>query len=93
MTDRHNPPPTPPLFRAGDELEHRKGGRYVIVATPEQCRIEASAEPAYAYLAKADGLLWVRSQREMEDGRFIRIAAGRPQTGDWYRQALSQLGI
>ncbi len=59
-------------FSAGDHLRHRKGGLYVVEITPDQCRIEAGAVPAYVYRA-ADGLRWVRPQTEMEDGRFQRL--------------------
>ena len=61
-------PAKPPLFRVGDEVRHRKGGVYRIIMTPECLLIEATGEPAYAYAL--DGLVWVRSQREMGDGRF-----------------------
>lgn len=43
---------------------------YWIEATPDRCRIEATGEPAYAYRSET-GVLWISTQDEMEDGRFV----------------------
>lgn len=59
----------PLKFGPGDVVLHQKGGEYTIRGTPLEFIIEASGEPAYAYEA-SDGRIWVRSQRQMEDGRF-----------------------
>ena len=56
-----------------DLVQHVKsGGHYCIVGLPDTHRIEATNEPAYAYKGK-DGIVWHRSQKEMEDGRFQLI--------------------
>ena len=49
------------------------GGIYRIVAPPTVVRIEATNSPAYAYRKEdeATGVVWVRPQNEMEDGRFV----------------------
>jgi hypothetical protein len=65
--------PESPKFAVGTRLQHRKGGLYTVEITPDLCRIELGAVPAYVYRA-ADGHLWVRPQAEMEDGRFTPLA-------------------
>lgn len=71
------------MFRRKQVVRHLKTrGVYRIVHTPEHCFIEATGEPAYAYQflflpgapAERRGRIWVRSQREMEDGRFEPVA-------------------
>jgi hypothetical protein len=58
-------------FQKGQKVRHVKSGHiYFIHITPDKLRIEASGEPAYAYGAGTIGDAWVRSQSEMEDGRF-----------------------
>ena len=65
-------PLTPNVFGIGDKLIHVKtGGRYKIVGLPANYVIEATREPAYAYLMP-DGRVCIRCQKEMEDGRFIK---------------------
>lgn len=63
-----------PLFGKSALIKHVKtGNSYIIMSVPQFCRIESTGEPAYAYQG-ADGLLWVRSQREMEEpGRFVNV--------------------
>jgi hypothetical protein len=57
-------------FHVGDQVTHIKTGHgYRIEVEPSQCFIESTGEPAYAYRS-ADGLLWIRGQIQMEDGRF-----------------------
>lgn len=59
------------MFERGDAVRHRKGGVYVVVHTPDECRIEAGNVPAYMYRPLGElEPLWVRPQSEMEDGRF-----------------------
>ena len=64
-------------FQAGDVLQHLKTQRfYTILLASDVCRLEASAEPAYAYRLKDfdpanDATVWVRAAAEMEDGRFV----------------------
>lgn len=66
------PPPVVTQFRfpAGKLVRHVKsGGEYSIVYTPEHLVIEKTWEPAYAYAAH--GIVCIRPQNEMEDGRFV----------------------
>lgn len=58
-------------FMEGMELRHVKsGGIYLLTGTPHEYVIEATREPAYAYLMP-DGRTCIRSQTEMEsEGRF-----------------------
>lgn len=59
-----------PLFNLAASIRHKKtGGIYTIQITPDKGRLEATNEPAYAYQGQ-DGVIWFRSQTEMEDGRF-----------------------
>ena len=63
----------PPKFPLKARVLHIKTGRiYEIVGSPEEFRLEAHNAPAYAYKGD-DGLVWVRNQAEMEDGRFAEI--------------------
>jgi hypothetical protein len=63
-------------FRMGEEVRHKKsGGIYIITGLPNEYVLEHSREPAYTYLMK-DGRTCVRSQTEMEDGRFVSVSAG-----------------
>ncbi len=58
-------------FDSESRVRHVKtGGEYWIEEVPERCRLESTGEPAYAYRGE-DGILWVRSQVQMEDGRFV----------------------
>lgn len=63
-------------FGRNQTLLHVKSEKLVLVQiTPDMgLKIEATAEPAYAYIDLADEntppTLWVRSAAEMEDGRF-----------------------
>lgn len=60
-------------FGIGSRVRHMKtGGEYVIEEGPERCRLESTGEPAYAYRGD-DGILWVRAQSIMEDGRFVAL--------------------
>jgi hypothetical protein len=60
-------------FPAGSLLTHRKGGRYVVILTPDVCTLEETREPAYGYLAQSTSKIHVRRQVEMEDGRFWEV--------------------
>jgi len=57
-------------------VRHKKTDElYRVVFTPIECRIESTGEPAYAYEGNIGGVeyggvKWIRSQAEMEDGRF-----------------------
>jgi hypothetical protein len=62
-------------FRVGEEVRHTKGGIYIITGLPSEYVLEHSREPAYAYMM-ADGRICVRSQAEMEDGRFESVPEG-----------------
>jgi hypothetical protein len=62
------------MFLRGRRVRHKKsGGVYVIVSDlTAKLRLESSDEPAYAYTSVDAGEhpTWVRSAKEMEDGRF-----------------------
>ena len=71
---------TPDKFLPGQRVQHVKTKRiYVISHGPRFIRIEKTGEPGYAYMldctnvavAEQDKHLWIRSQSEMEDGRFV----------------------
>lgn len=58
------------LFRKGQAVLHVKSnGRYIIAILPDQGVIEATGEPAYAYIGD-NSKIYFRCQAEMEDGRF-----------------------
>lgn len=68
----------PVMFSIGEEVTHIKNGKkYEIVGLPTDYILEGTCEPAYTYLAE-DDRIWVRSQEEMEDGRFIST--------NWHKQ-------
>jgi hypothetical protein len=70
-------------FRLGEEVKHVKtGGIYIIVGLPNEFVIEATREAAYAYLMP-DGRTCIRSQTEMEDGRFE--SAGQGAAVEWLK--------
>jgi hypothetical protein len=62
------------MFHTGQRVRHvRTGGVYAIIFTPDECCIESSFLPAYAYRLvdnPKNGPVWIRSRVEMEDGRF-----------------------
>jgi hypothetical protein len=61
-------------FKIGDIVLHLASERkYVIAGCPDQYRIESSNQLAYVYHSIAGDWHWVRSQSEMEDGRFIKV--------------------
>jgi len=71
-------PKTTAKFAQSNVVRHRKGGLYEILLIPQGdsgadylgTYSEATGEPVYVYRALIDETCWVRSQREMEDGRF-----------------------
>jgi hypothetical protein len=75
----------PAKFDRASVVRHIKSaGLYVIVLGPHLVKIEATAQPAYAYRALQNdgtptGALWVRSQAEMEDGRFELVSEHNPE--------------
>jgi hypothetical protein len=80
----HWPEPQRPFkFVLGDNLTHYKGGAYKIVGLPDNFVIEATREPAYAYRSMkfSHSPIIIRSQKEMEDGRFAR--KGEEFKGDY----------
>lgn len=88
MSNGHWPEPVRPYgFKRGDAIIHYKGGEYYIVGTPTEFVIEATRERAYAY--RAFGYITsptiIRSQKEMEDGRFV--LKGQVFQGQWAEKA------
>lgn len=72
--------PTPALpfkFERGEKIRHlNSGGDYVIVELPDHNVLEATWEPAYGYVKLGDAFdspFIHRSQKEMEDGRFVSV--------------------
>ena len=66
-----------PIYKIGNIVVHLRSDRlYQIITSPITVRIEASNTPAYIYVEykKKDAISWVRSQVEMEDGRFRLFA-------------------
>jgi hypothetical protein len=58
-------------FMINDGIRHVKTGDiYYVIGTPDTFRIESTNEPAYVYQKTRLSAAWVRSQSEMEDGRF-----------------------
>lgn len=62
------------MFQRADLVRHVNGTVYVILHTPDHVRIEATNEPGYAYVKHDEpgSTIWIRSQGEMEDGRFTK---------------------
>lgn len=63
-------------FNVFEKVIHVKTGNvYMITGTPDMLRIEADNEPAYSYKKQGSNgvnqTIWIRSQKEMEDGRFV----------------------
>jgi len=69
---------TEPLFKLGDKVYHLKSkGLYRIVGIPGNCILTDTDTPAYIYTATNDlysKRIYIRSQKEMEDGRFKLIS-------------------
>ena len=69
--------PGRPKFVVGDLVEHLNSEHlYRIIGTPENYRLEADGNPAYAYQLEGSRdpvVIWVRSAEEMEDGRFRKV--------------------
>lgn len=60
------------LFKKNDRVYHVKSGNtYTIDGTPDTHRLESNGDPCYTYCG-SDSIVWVRSQKEMEDGRFVK---------------------
>jgi len=67
------------IFQKHSWVKHYKSNdQYVILATPDDnYRLEDTGEPAYAYSQcnpdNTNGyVVWLRCQKEMEDGRFVK---------------------
>lgn len=63
-------------FKVGSLMHHVKSQRhYVVLMTPaDGLKLECTGAPAYLYAAQTPGeSLWVRSQEEFEDGRFMLV--------------------
>lgn len=60
------------FFEMGDIVQHLKSGNcYKIVNTPSlDVRLEHCDEPFYSYTDDTGGIVWLRCESEMEDGRF-----------------------
>lgn len=67
---------TEPRFKKRALVVHVKTNTlYRILHTPKRAKIEATGEPCYVYVKHVSddqgAPIWVRSQTEMEDGRFV----------------------
>jgi hypothetical protein len=68
-------------FEVGQIVKHVKtGGIYHIIGTPkDNYRLEHNNQPAYLYQSIEGDIyanpIWVRSQSEMEDGRFVLLVS------------------
>lgn len=65
------------MFQVYETVLHKKSNSvYMIICGPDKTRLEATNTPAYAYRKddEPEGIIWVRSQEEMEDGRFESIS-------------------
>jgi len=61
-------------FNTFEKVRHVKTNTvYVIIGFPGVLFIESTGEGAYAYqeYGKQGSKIWVRSKKEMEDGRFV----------------------
>lgn len=68
---KHICDPQKPVFTINQKVLHTKSGNiYTVKGLPANYRIETTNTPAYAYLDEDFQVVWVRSQTEMEDGRF-----------------------
>lgn len=71
------PTPTRPFkFCLGEKVQHAKsGGTYIVVELPDGAVLESTWEPAYGYVhvTQPDAAKIFRSQKEMEDGRFVSL--------------------
>ncbi|TQV69669.1 hypothetical protein FKG94_23025 [Exilibacterium tricleocarpae] len=63
------------MFKPGQQVKHLKsGGIYEIIALPTEERLlEHNAQPFYEYKSIDTGVRWLRTQKEMEDGRFSPV--------------------
>lgn len=62
-----------PKFKEGQIVRHiRSDSKYRIIFNPHRLFTEADNQPAYAYTDEDHdtNIIWVRSQAEMESGRF-----------------------
>lgn len=81
VIQKGNWPVVPAKFVQHQTLLHVKTNKHIcVILTPDRCRLEETEEPAYAYgvwQVSVSGEvtegkeIWVRSQTEMEDGRFV----------------------
>lgn len=71
--DKKQAPTLPFKFKKWEDVEHLKTESvYTIVGLPDEYVLEKTGEPAYAYRT-ATSPIYVRCQKEMEDGRFEAI--------------------
>lgn len=78
-----------PKFPCNTFIRHINTGRvYAVVFTT--CKLENTAEDAYAYSVVPSGqpieqidleVLWVRGRTDMEDGRFERVRMAKRDDG------------
>lgn len=62
------------MFEYLQIIMHQRGGLYQIKKIPDDRRLEHNNEPFYEYESMDDGKVWLRSQSEMEDGRYASIS-------------------
>lgn len=61
-------------YKELDVIEHIKGGRFTILAPPnDNVLLAESGEPFYSYRDHRNGRIWVNSQSEVEGSNFSKV--------------------
>lgn len=58
------------VFDKDSIVTHKKGGIYLIIASPDGRMLEYNQEEFYEYKCFDTDKVWLRCRSEMEDGRF-----------------------
>lgn len=57
-------------FRRGDRVRHKTAGVYVILQTPDTCRLRWSVVGAYLFRMEGGKVFWILDKEEMENGQY-----------------------